>query len=140
MRRSLILFGIIVSIMVGFGCGSSNDQQKKLALQKEMTQLIQEQKFEAARIAAIDTLDPDIKALYYEADDNLGHASHLDVRCNERIEDILYDIVKKIPAKDIKLNRYVYSKLVSIYPEHKLYKKKFINYDRKYRAGKKPRL
>jgi hypothetical protein len=101
-----------------------------------MKQLLEVKKFEAARIAAIDILDPDIKALYYKAEDNLGHASHLDVRCNERIEEILYDIAKKIPANDIKLNRYVYSKLVNIYPKHQFYKKKFIYYDRKYRAAK----
>ena len=72
--------------------------------------------------------------LYYDADKRLGHASHLDVRCNERIEEILYEIVKTVPAKDTRSNRDIYSELLALYPENELYKKKFIYYDRKARG------
>jgi hypothetical protein len=95
---------------------------------------MKDKNFEAARLVAIDTLDPQIRGLYYEADGKLGHASHLDVRCNERIEEILYEIVKKVPASNIRFNRDIYAELNALYPENELYKKKYIYYDRKQRG------
>ena len=135
MNRYYIVFMIVLASIVG--CGEDKETQIKLDQIKEIQQLIQAENFEAARVAAIDTLEPEVKTLYYQADDNLGHASHLDVRCNERIAEVLYDIVKRIPAKDIKINKYIYSKLLSMYPENQLYKRKFIYYDRKVRTSKK---
>ena len=80
-------------------------------------------------------MDPTIRELYHKADDKLGHASHLDVRCNERIESILYDVVKKVPRKNIRLNRDIYSELLNLYPKNTAYEKKFIYYDRKMRRS-----
>ncbi|UCG12057.1 MAG: hypothetical protein JSU72_16340 [Deltaproteobacteria bacterium] len=132
--RKLILFLLLI-ILYNMGC-DKNTQQQNIVMIQEIQRLIENKRFESARIAAIDTLDPNIKTLYYKADDKLGHASHLDVRCNERIEEILYDLVKEIPAKNVKTNRDVYSKLVGLYPENDLYRKKFIYYDRRMRGKK----
>ena len=123
-----------------YGCGQKNQQQEKALILKEIELLIEQQDYEAARLAAIDVLDPNIKMLYYDADKELGHASHLDVRCNERIEEILYEIVKRVPAKETRLNRDIYSELLTLYPENELYKKKFIYYDRKARGMIKQEL
>ena len=117
-----------------YGCGQKNQEQEKTLLLKEIELLIEQEDYEAARLVAIDALDPNVKMLYYDADKRLGHASHLDVRCNERIEEILYEIVKRVPAKDTRLNRDIYSELLTLYPENELYKKKFIYYDRKARG------
>ena len=115
-------------------CGEKNQEQDKTLILKEIQLLIEQEDYEAARLVAIDALDPDIKILYYDADKRLGHASHLDVRCNERIEEILYEIVKTVPAKDTRSNRDIYTELLALYPENELYKKKFIYYDRKARG------
>jgi hypothetical protein len=117
-----------------FSCLEQNQDETKPETVKEIRFLINDNNFEGARLAAIDTLDPEIKSLYYEADRYLGHASHEDVRCNERIAEILYNIVKKVPAKDTKLNRDIYGELLALYPENELYKRKFIYYDRKARG------
>lgn len=136
MKRLAIIFGICISYILVISCGQDKQEQAKQALLQEMQQLIEDNNFESARVAAIQTLDPDIRELYHYADDKLGHASHLDVRCNERIEEILYGIVKKVPAKNTRVNRAIYFELVKLYPQNNLYKKKFIYYDRKGRRLK----
>ena len=132
-RNIMIILALIMSCVLILGCGDDKAEQLKAERLQEIQQLIDEKEFEAARIAAIDTLEPSIRALYHQADDNLGHASHLDVSCNERIEEILYDLVKEVPQKHIEVNRDIYSELLNLYPRNKLYEKKFIFYDRKLR-------
>ena len=132
-RNIIIILALIMSCALFLGCKDDKAEQLKAERLREIQQLIDEKEFEAARIAAIDTLDPSIRALYHEADDNLGHASHLDVSCNERIEEILYNIVKEVPQKHIEVNREIYSELLNLYPRNKLYERKFIFYDRKLR-------
>jgi hypothetical protein len=134
MKKFAIISIVSVSLILVFSCNQRNQGQDRLATVKEMQVLIKDKNFEAARLVAIDTLDPRIRGLYYEADGKLGHASHLDVRCNERIEEILYEIVKKVPASNIRFNRDIYAELNALYPENKLYKKKYIYYDRKQRG------
>lgn len=131
-----IVIGSLVSILLILlsSCGQNQQGQEKDLIVKEMQALIQKKDYEAARLAAIDALDPDIRMLYYDADKQLGHASHLDVRCNERIEELLYEIVRKVPARDTELNRDIYSELATLFPENKLYRNKFIYYDRKARG------
>ena len=134
MKKFAIISIVSVFLVLVFSCNQENQEQKRLAIAKEIQLFIEDKNFEAARLAAIDTLDPQLRALYYEADKHLGHASHLDVRCNERIEEILYEIVKKVPAKNIRFNRDIYAELHTLYPDNELYKKKFIYYDRKQRG------
>lgn len=133
-KRIVIVAVVSFLLVLIYSCGQKEQEQEKELILKEMQLLIEREDFEAARLAAIDALDPEIRLLYYDADKRLGHASHLDVRCNERIEELLYEIVKKIPAKDIKMNRDIYSELATLSPENKLYRKKFIYYDRKARG------
>jgi hypothetical protein len=132
-KKLVFVLVIHLVFILNLSCNQKKEEFLDLAKLQEVQRLIDENKFEAARITAIETLDPELQELYYQADDALGHASHLDVRCNERIAEILYDIVKKVPAKDIRLNRYIYFQLTSLYPENEIYKKKFIFYDRKVR-------
>ena len=134
MKKFAIISIVSVFLILVFSCNQKNQDQNRLAIIKEVQVFIDDKNFEAARLAAIDTLDPQLKSLYYEADEYLGHASHLDVRCNERIEEILYEIVKKVPAKNIRFNRDIYAELHTLYPENKLYRKKFIYYDRQQRG------
>lgn len=133
-KRIVIVSVVSIFLILIHSCGQKDQGQEKELILKEMQLLIQNGNFEAARLAAIDALDPDIRMLYHDADKRLGHASHLDVRCNERIEELLYEIVKKIPARNIKMNRDIYSELANLSPENKLYRKKFIYYDRKARG------
>lgn len=134
MKRLVVISLVALSLILSFSCLEQKQDETKPQTLKEIRRLINDSNFEGARLAAIDTLDPEIKRLYYQADKYLGHASHDDVRCNERIEEILYGIVKKVPAKDTKLNRDIYEELLTLYPENELYKKKFIYYDRKVRG------
>lgn len=134
MKRLVVISIVSISFILVPSCIRKSRDQAKLDTVKEIQILITDANFEAARLAAIDTLDPEIKSLYYQADKYLGHASHLDVRCNERIEEILYDIVKKVPAKNTSLNRNIYAELLALYPENELYRRKFIYYDRKARG------
>ncbi len=134
MKRLAVIFIVGFSLILSLSCLEESQEDKKPEVLKEIRLLINDNNFEGARLAAVDTLDPEIKSLYYEADRYLGHASHEDVRCNERIEEILYNIVKKVPAKETKLNRDLYAELLTLYPENELYKKKFIYYDRKARG------
>jgi hypothetical protein len=134
MKRLVVISFVGLSLILFFSCLEQKQDQTKPETLKEIRLLINDNNFEGARLAAIDTLDPEIKSLYYKADKYLGHASHEDVRCNERIEEILYNIVKKVPAKETKINRDIYGELLTLYPENKLYKRKFIYYDRKARG------
>jgi hypothetical protein len=134
MKKFAIISIVSVFLILVLSCNQRNEEQDRLATVKEMQVLMKDNNFEAARLVAIDTLDPQLKSLYYEADKQLGHASHLDVRCNERIEEILYEIVKKVPANNIRFNRDIYAELNALYPENELYKKKYIYYDRKQRG------
>jgi len=134
MKKFAIISIVSVFLILVFSCNKKNQEQDRLATAREIKVLINDKNFEAARLVAIDTLDPQIRALYYEADEHLGHASHLDVRCNERIEEILYEIVREVPASNIRFNRDIYAELHTLYPQNELYKKKFIYYDRKARG------
>jgi hypothetical protein len=134
MKKFAIISIVSVFLILVFSCDQKDQEQERSAIVKEVQVLIEDKNFEAARLAAIDTLDPQLRSLYYEADEHLGHASHLDVRCNERIEEILYEIVRKVPAKNIRFNRDIYAELHTLYPENELYKKKFIYYDRQQRG------
>jgi len=134
MKRLVVIFVVGILLIVFVSCREEGKDQAKAETVRKIRVLIKDSNFEGARLAAIDTLDPEVRSLYYEADKYLGHASHDDVRCNERIEEILYDIVKKVPAKETKLNRDIYSELVTLYPENEVYKNKFIYYDRKARG------
>ena len=135
MKKMLIIITFIIFCILSLSCKKDKAEQLKVLKVKEIQKLLDKSDFEAARISAIETLDPAIRELYHHADDKLGHASHLDVRCNERIEAILYDIVKKVPRKNIRLNRDIYSELLNLYPKNTAYEKKFISYDRKLRRS-----
>ena len=134
MKRLAVIFVVGFFLLLFLSCLEEGKDQTKLETVRKIRVLINDSNFEGARLAAVDTLDSEIKSLYYEADKYLGHASHEDVGCNERIEEILYDIVKKVPTKETKLNRDIYSELLTLYPENEVYKKKFIYYDRKARG------
>ena len=134
MKKFALISIVSVFLILVFSCNQKDQTQERLVTVREIQLLLQDKNFEAARLMAIDTLDPQLRSLYYEADEHLGHASHLDVRCNERIEEILYEIVKKVPASNVRFNRDIYAELHTLYPENELYKKKFIYYDRKQRG------
>ena len=114
MKRVAVIFIVGFFLILGISCLKESKNQSEPDTVQRIRILINDANFEGARLAAIDTLHPDIKSLYFEADRYLGHASHEDVRCNERIEEILYDIVKKVPTKETKLNRDIYSELLTI--------------------------
>lgn len=134
MQRLAVISIVALSLILGISCLEERKDQTKSDTINRIRSLIKDSNYEGARLAALDTLDPQIRSLYFEADKYLGHASHDDVGCNERIAEILYDIVKKVPAKETKLNRDIYSELVTLYPENEMYRKKFIYYDRKMRG------
>ena len=134
MKKFAIVSIVSFFLILVLSCSQENQDQDKVATLREVKVLLKEKNFEAARLMAIDTLDPQLRALYYEADEHLGHASHLDVRCNEWIEEILYEIVRKVPASNVRFNRDIHAELHTLYPENELYKKKFIYYDRKQRG------
>ena len=134
MKKFAIISIVSVFLILVFSCDQKEQEQERQAIETEIKDLLKDTNFEAARLLAIDTLDPQLRSLYFEADEHLGHASHLDVRCNERIEEILYEIVKKVPASNVRFNRDIYAELHTLYPENELYKKKFIYYDRKQRG------
>jgi hypothetical protein len=135
MKNRIIIITFIIFSILPLSCNKKKAEQLRVQKLQEIQGLLNKNDFEAARVAAIDTLDPAIRELYHKADDKLGHASHLDVRCNERIESILYDVVKKVPRKNIRLNRDIYSQLLNLYPKNTAYEKKFIYYDRKMRRS-----
>ena len=76
MKKFAIISIVSVFLILVFSCNQENQEQNRLAIIKEIQVLIDDKNFEAARLAAIDTLDPQLRALYYEADEHLGHASH----------------------------------------------------------------
>jgi hypothetical protein len=134
MKRVTVISIVGFLLIFAISCLEEKKDQTKSNTVRKIQTLINDSNYEGARLAAIDTLDPEVRSLYFEADSYLGHASHDDVICNERIEEILYDIVKKVPTKETKLNRDIYAELLTLYPENQLYKKKFIYYDRKARG------
>jgi len=101
MKKFAIISIVSVFLILVFSCDQKDQEQERSAIVKEVQVLIEDKNFEAARLAAIDTLDPQLRSLYYEADEHLGHASHLDVRCNERIEEILYE--QESPGQEYKI-------------------------------------
>ncbi len=117
-------------------CGRGDKKDDLLARQNRIETLIRDMRFEEARLAAIDTLDPNIKQLYYKADDSLGHASHLDVNCNERIEDFLVKLLRTIPERETKARRDIYFELSTLAPKNDEYRKHFIYLDRTLRGVK----
>lgn len=135
MRNLLTILVLIMPLLLTCGRAEKNDDllDKQLLIEK----LIQDMKFEEARIAAIETLEPNIKRLYYRADDTLGHASHLDVNCNARIEELLIALLKHVSDKDVKARRDMYYELSGLYPKNEEYRKKFISLDRKLRGIKR---
>jgi hypothetical protein len=134
MKRLTVISIVGFLLIFAISCLEEKKDQTKSNTVRKIQTLINDSNYEGARLAAIDTLEPEVRLLYFEADSYLGHASHDDVRCNERIEEILYDIVKKVPTKETKINRDIYAELLTLYPENQLYKKKFIYYDRKARG------
>ena len=133
----MLLIVLILSVSFLSGCAQKEEEQAKAAKRLAIENLIDEHRFEEARAAAIEDLEPEIRDLYYKADNYLGHASHLDVTCNTRIEEVLASVVKGIPAKEIVANRNIYFELSSLYPQNDVYKRRFIYYDRKLRTAKK---
>jgi hypothetical protein len=134
MRHSLTILVLIMPLLLT--CGQAEKQDDFLDKQRLIETLIQEMKFEEARIAAIDTLNPDIKRLYYKADDSLGHASHLDVNCNARIEELLNVLLQQVPDRELKARRDIYYELSGLFPKNDEYRKQFIYLDRKIRGVK----
>jgi len=134
MQRLVVIPMVAFSLILGISCLEEGKDQKKSDTVNRIRALINDSNYEGARLTALDTLDSEIRSLYFEADKYLGHASHEDVRCNERIAEMLYDIVKKVPVRETSINRDIYSELVTLYPENEMYRKKFIYYDRKMRG------
>jgi len=134
MKHLLTILVVTMPFLVTCGKGDKNDDL--LTKQRIIETLIREMRFEDARLAAIDTLDPRIKPLYYKADDSLGHASHLDVNCNERIEEFLVNLLRSIPERETKARRDIYFELSTLAPKNDEYRKQFIHLDRTLRGVK----
>jgi hypothetical protein len=134
MKYLLTILVLTVPLLVT--CGRDAKKADLLAKQRMIETLIRETKFEEARVAAIDTLAPNIKQLYHQADDSLAHASHLDVDCNERIEECLATILRSIPEKETKARRDIYFELSTLFPKNDEYREEFIHLDRKLRGVK----
>jgi len=134
MGRQLTILVLIMPLLLT--CGQAGTREAPPDRQRLIETLIQEMKFEEARIAAIETLHPDIKRLYYKADDSLGHASHLDVNCNARIEELLTALLQQVPDRETKARRDIYYELSGLFPQNDDYRKHFIYLDRKIRGVK----
>ena len=132
MRHQLTILVLIMPLLLT--CGKTEKKDDLLEKQRFIAALIQEMKFEEARIAAIETLDPNIKRLYFRADDSLGHASHLDVNCNARIEELLTTLLQHVPDRETKARRDIYYELSGLFPKNDEYRKHFIYLDRKLRG------
>jgi hypothetical protein len=132
MRQQLTILVLIMSLLLTCGKVEKNDYLDDK--QHLIETLLQEMKFEEARLAAVETLQPDIKRLYYKADDSLGHASHLDVNCNARIEELLTALLQQVPDQDTKARRDIYYELSGLFPKNDEYRKHFIYLDRKLRG------
>jgi len=134
MSHQLTILVLIMPLLLT--CGKGEKREDLVDRQRLIETLIQEMKFEEARIAAIDTLPPDLKRLYYKADDSLGHASHLDVNCNARIEELLTTLLQQVPDRETKARRDIYYELSGLFPKNDEYRKHFIYLDRKIRGIK----
>ena len=134
MSHQLTILVLIMPLLLT--CGQAGKSEAPVDRQRLIETLIQEMKFEEARIAAIDTLPPDLKRLYYKADDSLGHASHLDVNCNARIEELLTALLQQVPDRETKARRDIYYELSGLFPKNDEYRKHFIYLDRKIRGIK----
>jgi len=134
MSHQLTILVLIMPLLLT--CGKGEKREDLVDRQRLIETLIQEMKFEEARIAAIDTLPPDLKRLYYKADDSLGHASHLDVNCNARIEELLTALLQQVPDRETKARRDIYYELSGLFPQNDDYRKHFIYLDRKIRGVK----
>jgi len=134
MRHPLTILVLIMPLLLT--CGQAEKRDDLLDKQRLIETLLQVTKFEEARLAAIDTLNPDIKRLYYKADDSLGHASHLDVNCNARIEELLNALLQQVPDRELKARRDIYYELSGLFPKNDEYRKHFIYLDRKIRGVK----
>jgi hypothetical protein len=132
MRQQLTILVLIMSLLLT--CGKVEKNDYLVDKQHLIETLLQEMKFEEARLAAVETLQPDIKRLYYKADDSLGHASHLDVNCNARIEELLTALLQQVPDQDTKARRDIYYELSGLFPKNDEYRKHFIYLDRKLRG------
>jgi hypothetical protein len=134
MNRRLTILVLIMPLLLT--CGKEGKREELVDRQRFIETLIQQMKFEEARIAAIDALPPDIKRLYYKADDSLGHASHLDVNCNARIEELLTALLQQVPDREAKARRDIYYELSGLFPKNDEYRQHFIYLDRKIRGIK----
>lgn len=134
MKHRLTILVLIMPLLLT--CGKADSRDDLLGQQRLIETLLQQMKFEEARLAAVDTLHPDIRRLYYKADDNLGHASHLDVNCNTRIEELLTALLQQVPDRDLKAKRDIYYELSGLFPKNDEYRKHFIYLDRKIRGVK----
>ena len=134
MSRQLTILVLIMPFLLT--CEQAEKREDPVDRQRLIETLIQEMKFEEARTAAIETLHPDIKRLYYKADDSLGHASHLDVNCNARIEELLTALLQQVPDRETKAKRDIYYELSGLFPKNDDYRKHFIYLDRKIRGVK----
>jgi hypothetical protein len=132
MNHRLTILVLIMPLLLT--CGRAEKSDDLVDKQRLIEALLREMKFEEARLAAIDTLHPDIKRLYYKADDSLGHASHLDVNCNARIEDLLTALLQQVPDRELKARRDIYYELSGLFPKNDEYRKHFIFLDRKIRG------
>jgi len=132
MSHRLTILVLIMPLLLTCGKGDKRDDLPDQ--QRLIETLLQEMKFEEARLAAVDTLHPDIKRLYYKADDSLGHASHLDVNCNARIEELLTALLEQVPDRELKARRDIYYELSGLFPRNDEYRKHFIYLDRKIRG------
>ena len=134
MSHQLTILVLVMPLLLT--CGKAEKRDDLLGRQRLIETLVQQMKFEEARIAAIETLEPDIKRLYYKADDGLGHASHLDVNCNARIEELLTALLQQVPDRETKARRDIYYELSGLFPKNDEYRKHFIYLDRKIRGIK----
>ncbi|MGB6929290.1 MAG: hypothetical protein WBH05_08720, partial [Syntrophobacteria bacterium] len=73
MKKFAIISIVSVFLILVFSCNQKGQDQERLAIVKEIQLFIEDKNFEAARLAAIDTLDPQLRSLYYKADEPLGH-------------------------------------------------------------------
>ena len=134
MNHRLTILVLIMPLLLT--CERGDQRDDLLGQQRLIETLLQEMKFEEARLAAVDTLHPDIRRLYYKADDNLGHASHLDVNCNTRIEELLTTLLQQVPERELKARRDIYYELSGLFPKNDNYRRHFIYLDRKIRGVK----
>jgi hypothetical protein len=76
MKRLAAISIVGFSLILVISCFEESKDQTEQDTVKRIRVLINDSNFEGARLAAIDTLHPEIRSLYYDADRHLGHASH----------------------------------------------------------------